>query len=570
MKHQRTAAILLLVSLVLMSCGPQAEPTEPLSAATPVVITKVVEKIETTVVKEVEEKVVTATPEPVETSKAGGTLVVGTGGLVQFDPVYVTDDTSMHVISNVFSMLFRRSDRGPIPDLATSWEYENDTTVIFHLRRGVMFHEDNAVFPKGQSREVVADDVVYSLKRAIETEGNTTPSDLFNAYESAEALDDYTVKLTMKYPDGLLFVGTSGLNHLGIVPREAVEQLGEDFALNPIGSGPFKFQSYRPDETLTLVRNDLYYQEPYLDGVVFRVIPDREVQIVALETGEIDALAAAIPSSAFERMLGDSRFVLHSTNCPVGTQMFFNVNHPLFADQRFRQAIAYALDAQAINENVWGRMAISGCGTAGPGIPGHDPQLCDKYFGYKPEEAKAILNELGWSDSDGDGILDKEGEPLTFELEIWTLPPMPQFGAAIVTQLKELGIDVQLQTVEFGTWVDDRNQGLLKAWTTQGWCSDGATNLLWGESSSMHKFMGYDDPVLYALLDESNTTVDSSERERLLREVTNRIYSQYWAIPFGWFDDHNASRSWARDYYGPRWHMNLCTEINNVWLDREK
>ena len=86
----------------------------------------------------------------------------------------------------------------------------------------------------------------------------------------------------------------------------------------------------------------------------------------------------------------------------------------------------------------------------------------------------------------------------------------------------------------------------------------------------MNKYMGYDDPGLDALLDQSNQTTDAAKRDQILRQVTNRIYSQYWGIPCGWFDDHNASRAWVRDYYGPMWDMNLCTEINNVWLARKK
>jgi len=318
-KHLGLFVSLMTVAFLLAAC---ATPTpEVVERVVEKEVTREVEKVVTQVVKEtvketvvvegtpqivekevtkIVEQVVTATPEPEDTSKYGGTLIVQTSGLVQFDPIFIADDASFHVVSNVYSLLFRRQEPDIYPDLATSWEYEDDTTLIFYLRQGVMWHDDNAVFAKGQSREVVADDVVYSIKRAVETEGAATAADLLASFESIEALDDYTVKLTLKTPDALLFSGGRGLSWVPIVPREAVEQLGEDFALNPIGSGPFKFVEYLPDESLTLERNDLYWQKPYLDKVVYRVIPDEDAALISFEAGEVDILARvpAAPSMA--------------------------------------------------------------------------------------------------------------------------------------------------------------------------------------------------------------------------------------------------------------------------------
>jgi len=285
------------------------------------------------------ERAAAATPEPEDAPRFGGTLVIQTNGLVQFDLIFVADDNSFFVVSNVFSLLFRRQGPDLFPDLATSWEYENDRTIVFHLRQGVMWHDGNAVFPTGASREVVAADVVYSIKRAVQTEGSTMAADLIASFEAVEALDEYTVRLTLKTPNALLFTAGRGLSGTAIVPREAVEQLGEDFALHPIGSGPFKFVEYRPDESLTLERNDLYWKRPYLDRVVYRVIPDRDAAVIALETGEIDVLAS-VPDAEFARLNTDQRFILYPGGCPSATQLVFNVKNPLFAERKFRQAVA--------------------------------------------------------------------------------------------------------------------------------------------------------------------------------------------------------------------------------------
>jgi peptide/nickel transport system substrate-binding protein len=508
-------------------------------------------------------------PTKEDASKYGGTFVIQTPALKQFDPIFCADDASFHAISNIFSLLFRRQVPGePFPDLATSWEYQNDTTLIFHLRKGVMWHDDNAVFRKGKSREVVADDVVYSIKRAVEIEGNTTAADFKATYQAVEALDKYTVKLTLKTPNALLFSVGRGLSGMAILPREAVEKLGKDFALNPIGSGPFKFVSYKPDESLTLVRNDLYWKKPYLDKVIYKVIPDANVAVIALETGELDTLAG-VPSAELERLNADNRFIMDNSRCPAMAQVTFNMKNPLYAEQKFRQAVAYALDGEAIGTNVFGLRRVPGCGTAGPGVPGYDPDLCQKYFGYNPEKAKTILKELGWVDANNDGILEKDGKPMKFPLQIWSTSPMPQIGAAVATQLKQIGVPVELQTIEFGAWIDDWNKGADKVMIMSGWCGDGGMNGLWG-GKGLARAQGYDDPEVFALLDKANTIVDPVKRDETLRQAANRIYSQYWAIPISFQVGYNATRSWVQEYQYPVWWENLCTEKNNVWVTKKK
>ncbi len=523
---------------------------------------EVVEQVVTKVVQEI----ITVTPDPEGASKFGGTLDRQMQQITQLDPIYIEDST-WYAASNIFSSLVRTDglENRIIPDLATSWEWEDDTTIIFNLRQGVMWHDDNEVFPLGESREVVADDVVYSILRHLETEGAAAPPDLHATFESVEALDDYTVKLTLNAPNALLFSRGRGLTKTAIVPREAVEQLGDGFGLNPIGSGPFKFVEYRPDETLTLERNELYWKRPYLDQVVYHVIPDGEAALIAFENGEVDILWQ-VPPPELDRLETDSRFVLHGGGCPVQAQLIYNVNHPVWGDQRFRQAVSYALDGEAINENVMGRMHIRGAGTAGPGVPGYVASLFDKYFPYDPEGAIALLAEMGWTDSDGDGILDKDGEPLSITLEVFNSDTNAQFAAAIVTQLQEIGIDAQVETVEVGTYVEDFQTGAEKIFLMTGWCGDGGTNSLWGRGA-FASALGYADEEIYDLLEQSNAIGDPAERDAVLQEATEKIYSQYWGTSLGFHDFFSASRSYVRDFGGTMWFENLVTEENNVWVE---
>jgi peptide/nickel transport system substrate-binding protein len=582
MKRVGLFIVLVTILSLLVACGGTPEPEVVEKEVTRVVqetvvetvvvegSPEVVEKVVTKTVKEEVEVVVTATPapeEPADTSKYGGILNRQMMGITQFDPIYIEDST-FYAVSNIFSLLFRLDPTtgGVIPDLATSWEWEDDNTIVFSLRKGVMWHDDNEVFAAGESREVTAADVVYSIERHINAEGAAPPGDLRSTFESVEAIDDYTVRLNLTGPNVLLFSTGRGLTKTGIVPREAVEHYGDEFGMNPIGSGPFKFVEYKPDEALVLERNELYWKRPYLDGVVYQVIPDGEAALIAFENGETDILWQ-VPPAELDRLMADSRFVLYGGSCPVQAQLIFNMNHPLWGEEDFRKAVSYALDGEGINMNVWGGMHIRGAGTAGPGVPGYVAALFDKYFPYDPEGAKELLAGLGWEDTDGDGILDKDGEPLQFTLEVFSSDINAQYGAAIVTQLKEVGIDASVESVEVGTYVQDFQTGAEKIFLMTGWCGDGGTNSLWGRGAFASP-LGYEDAEIHDLLDEANITTDAAKRDGLLQEATELIYSKYWGSCMGFRDFFTASRSYVHDFPGTMWHENLVTEKNNVWVDK--
>ncbi len=549
MKKAYTLLIILIVLGMLTSCGPTSTPEvdEPDTQET--------EAVETT------------EPEPDVDERIGGILNRQVSYLTQFDPIYVADST-FYAVSNIFSLLFRLQGQEMeiIPDLATSWEWEDDTTIVFHLREGMMWHDGNAVFAEGESREVVADDVVYSVLRHLQTEGAAPPQDLVATFESIEAVDEYTVRISFNSPPAMLFSRGRGLTKTGIVPQEAVEFYGEDFGLNPIGSGPFEFVEYKPDESLVLQRNEDYFIEPFLDGVVYHVIPDNEAALISFENAEVDILWQ-VPPTELERLSGDARFTVHGGGCPVSAQLIFNVNHAVWGDVRFRQAVAYALDGEAININVMGAMHIKGAGTAGPGVTGYVDTLYDDYFYYDPPAAEALLTDMGWEDTNGDDIRDKDGEQLAFPLEVFASDTNAQFGAAIVTQLQQVGIEATLETVEVGTYIQDFQTGAEKVFLMTGWCGEGGTNSLWGEGAFASS-LGYQDQDIFDLLDEAAGLVDRDERDTVLKQATEMIYSQYWGVCLGFHDFSSASLATVHDFGGSLWYENLVTEVNNVWVDK--
>ncbi len=512
---------------------------------------------------------VSAQDTPVE----GGILRVSLNAVTGLDPVFISDDVSMYPSSLVYQFLVRarRLPDGTIsydPDLAESWDIQEDGKVIvFHLRKGMTFHDGNAVFAEGEGREVVADDVVYSMDRLLNSEGSAAASDIQTAYESIEAVDDYTVRLTLKQPDGLLFDGGRGISHMAIYAREAVEQLGDAIRTTPIGSGPFEFVEYVVDERVVLTRNEDYYIRPLLDGVVFSIIPDTSGQVLAVEAGEIDIMTAAVPSVDIDRLRDNPDFVLTDTLITYTTQMVFNINVPLFADVRFREAVAKAIDGRGIMKAVNGAVAVGGCGTTGPGWPGYSEDLC-QYFPYDPDRSRELLAELGYADSNGDGILDKDGQPLTLPIEAWNLPEMPRQMEAVVTQLREVGIDAQLEIVEFGTWIDDYFAGAEKLMPLSGFCCVGGTESFWG-AGGLAEAMGIKDEAVQTLLAEALTVLDPNERAPLIIEAADKIYSQYYAIPLGFLTNYSLRSARVQDFAGYFWWFGLVGEDYNTWISSE-
>ena len=555
--------LVIIGSMLLAACQPAAEaPAAEAPAAEAPAAEAPVEEAPAEEAPVVEESVVD--------EKMGGTFYWTESAIVQFDPPLINDDASFHVASLVHVFLFRfiLDDVGSptvIPELAKSWDFEEDGKIIvFHLNEGWTFQDGNDIFAEGEGREITADDVVYSIDRMVTLEGTKAPSDLVSGFESVEALDKYTVKLTMKEPDAVLFSGGRGLTSAAILPKEAVEARGGDWGLNPIGGGPFEFIEYVADDHVTLRRNEDFAIPAFLDEVFFRIIPDQDVQMISLEAGEIDR--TALPAEEFDRFENDPDYKLYAANCPYSYNIIFDLKNELFQDILVREAIAHAIDGRAIMKNQFGGMAVPGCGIAGPGIPGHDPDLCD-LFAFDPALTDELMVQAGWT-KNAAGIWEKDGQTFTFDFEVWNMSPMPIIATAATTQMQEAGFDVNLVTVEFGTWIEDalgeNTQKPMMSWS--GFCGEGGMNSYWGRSG-LGRGWGFDDEEIFTMLDQANTMlVDPELRQTTLQEAHRKIYSTYINIPLGFATGYEITTARVEDWAVTMWFAKLVSTVNNVWL----
>ena len=273
----------------------------------------------------------------------GGVLVAGQSAEPdRFDPHLTSAYASFQVLENVYDTLVQPGDDLTMePALATDWTTSEDgLTWTFNLRQGVKFHN---------GRELTADDVVYSLERIRDPEVGAGPSYRLDAVDTITAVDDQTVEITVTPPTPNLLTLLGGFKGMAIVAHENVEDGTID--TQPIGTGPFMFESYSPGEGVSFVRNPDYWRAglPHLDGINFVAIPDPTVLLTNLQSGDVDWIDT-VPPAEIESLSSSDDVVVGRTS--AGDYAYFALNEarPPFDDVRVRQAIAMAINREEITE----------------------------------------------------------------------------------------------------------------------------------------------------------------------------------------------------------------------------
>ena len=499
--------------------------------------------------------------------REGGTLMIAVKSVGTLDPHLSASDFDFAVLSQIFDTLVATGkDSQPIPRLATRWENPDDLTWVFHLREGVYWHDGNAVFAKGQSRQVVADDVKYSLERVLDPETKSPYLGALSNIDRIEVIDDLTVKIVTKSPDPFL-LDPIRLAGIAIVPREAVEQLGvAGFARQAIGSGPFKLVRFVPDDQVVLERNDAYWKKPLLERVTFKIIPDDIVTIMALEAGDVHA-SLTVPPNEVDRLRGDQRISLYRSAQGWYRGLGFNVQTPPFDELKVRKALAMAADIDSAVANVFGENAQRAYGQVGPGLLGYDPSLAE-LWPYDPEGALALLAEAGFTPGP-DGTLQRDGQKLTVEIKTMNEPARVRIVTIMVTQMRELGIDASLAIQEVGTWSADLqngNSGLFMDFAYSG--ATGLHAMFHSDNIGASNAHFYSNPEADELLSRGSVTVDPKEREAIWKEAQRLIMEDVVVIPLYFEFGYTAADARVNDFIPQQWNLNLVSEENNVWLSR--
>ena len=432
----------------------------------------------------------------------GGTLIIGVDQeAIGLDPNIVTSFSSHRRVELLYNRLVRYDNEANIVgDLAYAWEYVDPTTVVFHLRQGVKFHN---------GRELTAEDVKYTIERILNPATGSPARSFLEPIEEVVVVDDYTVELRLREPVASLLDALAHTN-TSIVPREEVERHG-DLQRTAVGTGPFRLERWIPDQEMVLTRNPDYFIEglPYLDQIIIRVIPDQMSLLAGVRTGSLHA-ATISEGTVLQAALADRNLNVLSVPSLNLRTYGFNTTRPPFNDARVRHAIALALDRTAL-------IRAAEFGLAQPSAPLPSSATfwaapLEQLPNYTPDldRARELLREAG--------------VPENFQFNIVTSPTY-EGGLAVAqviqAQLRRIGLNPQLEVVEWGIYIDrwvKRDFDSMVELRGGGADPDRFLYRLIHSRGAVNNFL-YGHPEVDRLLEEGRRLTDPEQRRAVYFEV---------------------------------------------------
>lgn len=499
-------------------------------------------------------------PEAQSAPRRGGTAVVGMGA--DFDVLNelastsaITDQVIGHVLFQ--NLLVYDEDLDYAPALADSfWVADDGLSASFRIREGVRWHD---------GVPVTADDVIWSFETSMLDETAYPERQSLQYVGRAERVDERTVRFRFSQvhaePLADFAYWTPMPKHLleNVPPAEMRNAV---FNRAPVGNGPFRFVSWRPNEQIVFEANeDFWAGRPHLDRIVFRVIPEPSTAITELLNSGID-LYRNVPPSDMVR-LEASRRARPLTYSTLGfTLLMFNLQNPLFADVRVRRALTMATDRQALIDGI-----LQGYGemTAGPAAPRQWERNAElEPWPYDPTEARRLLAEAGWRDTDGDGTLDRDGRPFHFEI-ITNADNVVRKDilVALQSQLRQVGVDARARAVEFNTMVDKWMSGDFQT-VVAGWdlyLRFDPSQLF--ETGGAYNGGGYSNPRVDELLRRAGTTLDREEAKPMWDEF-QRILHEDQPYIFLFSDHERWGASWRLRGAAPAGAPNAYAPLASV------
>jgi peptide/nickel transport system substrate-binding protein len=437
------------------------------------------------------------------------------------------------VLKNIIEPLIDLDDAGEaVPRLAESWEVsESGTEWTWTLKEGITFH-DGTPFD--------AEAVKFSFDRILDpaTQSQTGIA-LIGPYVGSEVIDARTVRMTFEEPYAPLLHNLSSVV-LGIVSPTAVQELGENFAQSPVGTGPYVFQEWVRGDQVTMTRFDDYVNSsgltqhdgaPYLETLVVKFIPEHQTRFAALQNGEIDYMFQ-LPSLDVESMRTNPSFQVFE-NMFTGAPTMFLVNRQLAPTDDL--AVAKALQF-AVNKDVITRIATAGVSPVawGPLKPTnwtYDPRV-EELYRYDPAMAAQLLDEAGWV-AGADGLRSKDGQPGKLVINVKSDDITVSMLEAIQGMLQQVGLDLEIITMSLAASEDLARQGVNNL-TFMDWRgTDPDILTVHYHSSNIGGWnMGYfDNAELDELLDTARATLDPDERLGMYQEAQMLIMEEAATLP---------------------------------------
>ncbi|MCJ2163265.1 MULTISPECIES: peptide-binding protein [unclassified Pseudodesulfovibrio] len=456
----------------------------------------------------------------------GGTLVQPMlGEPSNLIPPLSSDSASFTICSQIYvSLLKYDKDINLIPYAAESYEVLNDGKLLRFKVREDIYWTDGV--------QLTAEDVEFTYKLMIDPKTPTAYAGNFKLVKTFRRTGKFTFEVEYDQPFANALI-TWAMN---ILPKHALENedlLDTKYSREPLGAGPYKLKEWVTGSQITLEANESFFEgKPYIDRIVYRMIPDMGTQFLELKAGSLDTMAL------------DPLQYLYQTSGPGWDGSFnkfkflafgysflgFNFKHPFFQDVRVRKAIDYAIDRRELVKGVLYGLGEAANGPYKPGTWQYNATIRPREFNQ--EKARQLLAEAGWIDSDGDGWLDKDGK--SFAFSIITNQGNTQrikTGVIIQQRLKDIGIKVELRTVEWAAFLKEfvdkgRYDALILGWNI---LQDPDIYNVWHSSKAVDgglNIIKYINPELDALLERGRHMVVQEERKPVYDEIQQILYDE--------------------------------------------
>ncbi|MCB1145409.1 MAG: peptide-binding protein [Leptospiraceae bacterium] len=436
---------------------------------------------------------------------------------VTLNPVLAEDAYSRALTEKIFEGMVARNPETLKYEgrLAHSWEVSKDLlTYKFFLRKDVKFHD-------GEPFD--ADDVLFTYEKMMD---KNTPNPFTKVYytdvKSIEATDPYTIIFKMKKP---YFKSFEFLGGFEVLPRHIYGKL-ENFVSNevnlrnPVGTGPYKFARWKTGQYVLLSRNDAYYlQKPQVAQLRYRILKNETVTLQMGKKRQLDVIS--LKPFQWIRQTNSASFEEHFRKLRYRGTGFryigYNTRRAPFTDVRVRRAMTYLMNLEKIKKSILFDLAVIVTGPFWVNGKQYDNSI--PAYGYDPAKALELLNQAGYKDSDSDGILDKDGKKLEFEVLIPAgVPFYEQFCSVIREDFQKIGVILNVRKMEFSVMLDNINkrdfQAVMLAWSTP---IESDPYQIWHSSqlAKGHNFTGFSAPEMDNIIESARVEFDEKKRNQM-------------------------------------------------------
>ena len=506
------------------------------------------------------------TPQAGASPKAGGDWIIGISQEPDtLDPHKTGAAVTQTIMRNVCDPLIAKDFDGKyVPGLAIAWTISPDgLTWDFTLREDVVFQDGTPLN---------ADAVKASLDRIIDPATKSAgASSALGPVSSVTVTAPNAVRLVLSKPFAPLLDGLTNSGFIAILSPTAIKNGGEDFSRKPVSTGPFSVDEWQSGDHITLKKNPNYKWTPeflhqgdaaYLDSITFRVIVEDASKTASFQAGEINEMS--VPSVDVESIKQDDQYWTVDYLRKGVVFLEFNVTKAPFDDLQVRQAFNYAVDKQAVLAAAVQGLGIVADGFLSPSLFGYWSGITDYAPKYDKAKAGQLLDAAGWT-LNGD-TREKDGQAFKFTLYNLKTDAWDRAAQVVQSQLKEIGVRMEIQDFEFGTLLQKAQAGEHQMEMMGYTYPNPDIAYLWFDSANIGTGLNLshdNDPKLDALIEQSRAAVDSAERAAVYEDLQKYLVDQAVWVPL-WID--NYTEAYDKSIQDAKFHPDGYTVYFDAWL----